>query len=194
MKKLWIAGLLGFALTLSSPILNAADKVDLEAKPEFLKRMRFVQSVATIEKLDLEKRRVTARRADGVLVTAKVDEAVKDLGKLKVGDEVKVDYYESTTYEIVKVDPKETRKEVTSHTSEASPPGKMPEIKGQLETTIIATIQEIDSQGRFVKLKGPEGEFSVPVSDPKNLKYLKVGNQVKVTYAESLAVKVIKHK
>ena len=194
MKKLWIAAIFSLAFNFLSPNGGAVDKVDLGTKPELLKRMRLVTGVATVENIDLAKRRIMIRRSDGVLVTAKVDESVMDLDKLKVGDEIKVEYYESATYQLVKAKPSEIRKEETVKSSEATPPGKKPQLKGSLETKIIATIEEIDSQGRYVKLKGPEGEFSVPVRDPKNLKYLKVGDQVKITYAESLAVKVLKNK
>jgi hypothetical protein len=177
-----------FALLLPYSILMAAEsKVDLKTKPEMVKRMRLVNSVATIESMDLAKRRVTVRRADGVHVTVKVDENVSGLDQFKAGDEVKVRYYESVSYQLVKVDPKEVQKETTIQTSDV-PPGKNPKLKAFKETTIIATIQEIDPQGRYVKLKGPDGEFSVPVRDPKNLKFVKVDDQVKITYAESLAV------
>lgn len=191
MKKLWIAGLLGLALTLSHHSLSAAEKVDLGAPPEMVKRMRLVNAVAEIEKLDLAKRRVTIRRPDGVHQTIKVGEEVKGLDSFKEGDTVKIRYYESTTYSLAKVDAKKVKKETTVHTSESLPAGGK---KETLETTVIATVKEIDPQGRFVKLNGPDGDFSIPVKDPKNIEALKVGDQVRITYEESLAISLLKHK
>jgi len=194
MKKTLMRLLFAFVLAFSIPAFAAESKVDLKTKPEMVKRTRLVHGVAVIESIDLDKRKVTIRRADGVHVTAKVDDSVQGLDQFKTGDEVKIRYYESTSYQLVKVDSKDALKETSVQTSNVSSEGKNPKIKASKETTLIATIKEIDPQGRFVDLKGPEGDFSVPVRDPKNLEGVKKGDQVKITYAESLAIGLEKTK
>ena len=57
--------------------------------------------------------------------------------------------------------------------------------------TVTATIEAIDAKKNRVTLKGPEGKTQeIKVKDPKNLKNVKVGDQVVLTYTEALAVSV----
>jgi hypothetical protein len=57
--------------------------------------------------------------------------------------------------------------------------------------TVTGTIEAIDAKKKRVTLKGPEGKTQeIKVKDPKNLKNVKVGDQVVLTYTEALAVSV----
>jgi hypothetical protein len=58
---------------------------------------------------------------------------------------------------------------------------------------VVASIETIDPNKTFVTLKGPEGKIvSVKVQDPKKLENVKVGDKVRITYTQSLAVEVKK--
>jgi hypothetical protein len=59
-----------------------------------------VSATAKVKKLNLKKRMVTLERADGSPVTIHVDEHVRNLKHVKVGDEVTVQYYESLAFEV----------------------------------------------------------------------------------------------
>jgi hypothetical protein len=120
---------------------------------------------------------------------------VKNLGQVKVGDLVKVKYQESIAWKLVKVDPKEAQTKTTIQSTTVAPKGKKPAKKEFTETELIATITEIDKKEPAVTLKGPEGNLmNVHVQDPKNLEGVKVGDQVAISYTESLAVSVEKAK
>src|SRR6266404_2849779 len=59
-----------------------------------------VQVTATVQAIDLEKREVTLKGPLGNVVTFVVDERVKRLGEVKVGDQVTADYYVSLAGEL----------------------------------------------------------------------------------------------
>ena len=61
-------------------------------------------------------------------------------------------------------------------------------------TSITATIEAIDQTNRLVTLKGPKGNMAEVYVGPeyKRFSELKVGDQVKATYYESLATSVRK--
>jgi Cu/Ag efflux protein CusF len=61
-----------------------------------------------------------------------------------------------------------------------------------VETTVIATVEKIDKLAPTVTLRGPERTVTVKVKDPNNLKGVKVGDQVRITYLETLAIAVEK--
>ena len=59
------------------------------------------------------------------------------------------------------------------------------------QTTIVATIEAINEAKGSVTLRGPEGRsVDVTARDPKNLKKVKVGDLVEITYTEALAVSI----
>jgi len=58
------------------------------------------------------------------------------------------------------------------------------------ERQIVATVEEVDAAKRHVTLKGPKGN-SVPLTvgpDVRNLDQVKVGDKVRVRYAEALSL------
>ena len=61
-----------------------------------------VQVTATVVKIDLKKRRVTLKAADGREQSFVVDEAVKNLDQVKEGDLVVATYAEALVYEVKK--------------------------------------------------------------------------------------------
>jgi hypothetical protein len=61
-------------------------------------------------------------------------------------------------------------------------------------TTITATVDAIDAAGRNVTLKFPDGKMKIVKAGPevRNFDQIQVGDQVKATYAESVAMFVRK--
>jgi Cu/Ag efflux protein CusF len=66
--------------------------------------------------------------------------------------------------------------------------------KAVAQTSIIATIEAIDVTNRVVTLKGPGGNLAEVYVDESHKRFndLKIGDQVKASYYESLAVNVRK--
>jgi hypothetical protein len=105
-----------------------------------------------------------------------------------VGDKVAVDYYESVAVRMAQ--PGEVRDEVRGMVGRAKP-GEKPEYVEESETTVTATILDLDKAKEAVTLKGPDGDVVVvQVADPANLDKVKVGDTIVITYTEALAIAV----
>ena len=184
MKKLFaMAAAVVFAVSLAVGAL-AQDK----AVPEANKPTGYTEKAgtitATVQAIDLEKRIVTVRDPKGEEVEIKVDETVKNLSSVKVGDRVVLKYFKSIAYQVSK-------------------PGEVEEIAAKSEVkrtgaqtrlvTLTATIQDIHRNTSNVVLKAADGRLvGVNVKDPKVLENIKVGDQVVITYTEALAISLDK--
>jgi hypothetical protein len=74
-----------------------------------------------------------------------------------------------------------------------SKPGETPAGAVGREITVTATITAIDQKAHTVTIKGPEGKTeTIKAKDPKNLKAIKVGDLVDITYAQALVVSLDK--
>lgn len=59
------------------------------------------------------------------------------------------------------------------------------------QVVIMANVTAVNSKEGFVTLRGPKGNsVDVSVSDPAQLKLVKVGDQVEAVYTEAVAVTV----
>ena len=76
----------------------------------------------------------------------------------------------------------------------AKPKHKRIAIKKEQTTTVTANVQALDLEKRIVTLKGPKGDiFDVKVGpQAKNLKQVKIGDEVVITYYESVAYRLLK--
>ena len=76
----------------------------------------------------------------------------------------------------------------------AKPKRKRTAVKKEQTTTVTATVQALDLEKRIVTLKGPKGNiFDLKVGpQAKNLKQVKVGDEVVITYYESVAYRLLK--
>jgi len=152
---------------------------------------RTVSASATVQSVDVAKREVVLRGEDGKEVTVQVDERVKNLPQVKVGDRVAVNYREAVAFQVRpagELAPGMSMKEglVTAK------PGEKPAATKTEDMTIVATIDAIDPAKPSVVLRTADGERTeVRVRDPNNLKKVKVGDQVEVTYRRALAISVV---
>jgi hypothetical protein len=145
---------------------------------------------ATVEKIDVAKRLVTLRGADGRTIEMKVDESVRNLPQVKKGDLVVVKYYESLAYDVRR--PGEvTPGYAIAEGGGRAKPGAKPAGVAAREVQITTTIDAIDKTNETVTLKGPEGNLvTVKVRDPSKLDAVKVGDLVQITYSQALAISV----
>jgi hypothetical protein len=131
---------------------------------------------------------VTIKGPEGNSVIVKAGEEVINLPQVKVGDKVVLDYVEALAVRMAK--PGEVRDETTGLLG-AAEPGSKPGVIGATETTVSATIEAIDKKNETVTLKVPDGGIKiVKVQDPANLKKVKVGDTIVITYTEALALSV----
>ncbi len=150
---------------------------------------RLSSMAAKVEAIDLPTRMITLRGPKGGVATMQVDERVKNLPQVSVGDTVTVAYYESWA---LKLDQPGAAGGTLIMGSAA--PGQMPAGYTARQTTIRATVEAIDAAKPSVTFRGPKGTTQeVNVSkDPRILSQLKTGETYDVVYTESLAVAVEK--
>jgi len=102
--KVAIAVLSGVLLCLSASASKAQDTKTPAAKPasqaqaapsaEGVDEVEVVKVSATVEKIDLQSRKVTLLLDNGKKKTFKVDKSVQNLDQVKVGDKLKISYTE----------------------------------------------------------------------------------------------------
>lgn len=147
-----------------------------------------VSITATIEAIDHTNRIVTLKGPNGNLVDTYVDESYKRFNDLKVGDQVKAQYYESLAMSIRPPGaPAPTAGVKESVTPREGAPGAT--VARQLTATV--TVTAVDPQVPSISVKGPKGNvFSMRVQDPKGLEGLKVGDTIDVTYTQAMLIAV----
>ena len=149
-----------------------------------------VSATATVKAIDLRTRHVTLRRADGSVVKFVAGDEVRNLPQVKVGDEVKVTYYESLAYEVRRPGDAVPGAAVAEGTARAKL-GEKPGGTAERVVTVTATIAAIDKAAMTVTLRAPDGEITtIKARNPDNLNRVSVGDLVDITYTEALAISV----
>lgn len=151
-----------------------------------------VHGQAQVTAIDYAKRSVTLKGADGQSVTLTVGPQARNFDKVKVGDQVKADYYRSTAVFLRKSDqpPAASATQVV----QVAGPGEQPGGLMVRTREISARVDAVDQQQRLVTLTGPRGNRAIlKVEDTvPDLAQIKQGDQVVVRYTEALAVAVDK--
>jgi hypothetical protein len=156
---------------------------------------------ATIRAIDPTKRTVTLMGPAGNERTLKVGPDI-DLTKLQVGDNVVVRYTEALALLVEKpsgatVQPSAARAQATEEDEEAADAGAGENQAGPMAgliamntTTATATVTAVDPAKRTVTLRSPDGTTSTYklTKYVRNFDQIKVGDQVKATLVDSLAV------
>jgi len=185
-KTIELLGAVALALAFAVPALAQ----DPKAAPGKIGTSEVVMAKATVEAVDPAARTVTLKGPRGKTFTVSVDDKVGNLSSLKVGDEVVAKYYEAIAFELKKPGEAVPGKSVKEGVAPAAGGPAGPGVGGR-QVTVVATIEAIDLKKGTVTLKGPEGKsVDVTARDPKNLKKVKVGDLVEITYTEALAISV----
>jgi hypothetical protein len=149
-----------------------------------------VEVRATVTAINLKDRLVTLKGPQRS-VTVYVDKKIPNLSKVKIGDEVDVDYYEALAIELdqsgatpVGVQVKEGVSLPTSSTSNVGVAAR--------QVTLTSKIFVVNRGDNSVTFEGPDGYYRwVKVKDPElqtYLRKLKYGDTIRISYTEALAV------
>lgn len=148
---------------------------------------------ATVSGIDKAEHFVTLRGPKGNEVTIEAGPEVKNFDQLRVGDQVTATYQSAAALEILPVDSGAPGVETTEGTASA-PKGAKPGMEGQQSVTVTSKLTAIDLKKHTVTLLGPDGKSRVvTVRDPARqakMSGLKVGQLVRITYVEAVAVQV----
>jgi Cu/Ag efflux protein CusF len=194
MKKLlvFVVAVL-FGLSISGAVF-AGEQATSTDKPLSVKKEQLITATATVEAIDLQKRVVTLKGPKGNVFDVTVGEEARNLPQVKVGDEVKVKYYESIALRLVKPGEGVAGIQETESLARARQGEKPGGVAGR-QVSLTATITAINKKKQEATLKGPDGKtVTVKAENPKNLEKVKVGDQIEITYTEALAISVEKAK
>jgi hypothetical protein len=174
-------------LLLSWPLVLTACSGGKGPKPHYFEEG--TSSVnATVEAIDYPTRTVTLKGESGDSLALVVDKRVKNLERIKVGDRVRADYYESVDIRVREPAAPGDAAAAVAHVGdvEEGPPGTF-----KRQSTITAVVENVDRKKGTVILSGPAGNLhAVRARDRKNLDNVKVGDEVVATYREALAVAI----
>jgi hypothetical protein len=151
-----------------------------------------IKTTATVEKIDLEKRKVTLLLEDGKHKTFKVDKSVQNLDQVKVGDHLKISYTEEVIV-LVGNSSQPPRAEDVGEVGVA-PKGAKPGIVTADTYAMTAKVIAVDTAKHRVTLEDPDGKKKTLKLGKKvtNLDQLKVGETIGTVITDSLIVEVVK--
>jgi len=174
--------------------LSAEEATDASGAPMSRQKTVLATVTASVEAIDLTNREVTLKGPLGNTVTFTVDQRVKRLSEVKVGDFVRADYYVSVAAEVREPTAEEKKHplEVVEAAAKA-PPGTSPAAGGLRRFKVVTTIEGLDRPTQTVTVKGPRGNYlTARVADPSRLTKVRIGDNIVVTYTEALAISLEK--
>jgi Cu/Ag efflux protein CusF len=148
-----------------------------------------VKVTATITAIDKATRDVTLKGPEGNLVTVTAGPDVKNFDKLKVGDQVDMQYIEALTLELKKGGGLVVGRTEKADAASAKK-GEAPGAAMGRQVTIVADVTAVDPAKQIVTLKGPNRTVNLRIPDPEQFKRVAVGDQVEAKYTQAVAVAV----
>ena len=140
-----------------------------------------------IAEVDEAKKQVVLEGPEGKKVTLRVNNPY-NLKAAKVGDPVVTRFYEVVTIRKKKSDevvPSASLKEGIA----TAKPGGVPGAVAEQQASVLVSVAAIDEANGTVTIKAPDGTVEkVKARDPKNLKQLKVGDDLVVTLDRAIAI------
>jgi Cu/Ag efflux protein CusF len=144
---------------------------------------QLMSETATVQKIDKASQTVTLKNTAGSVTEFKAGPNV-NLDRLKVGDMVSASYYEEVAVSLKK--PSQGAPSMTQKTTQRNGVA----VK---QTTLTARVLSVDANKNTVMVQGPRGTSTLHVQDPDvqaQLKNIKAGDNVEVTYTQALAVSI----
>ena len=151
-------------------------------------RSRLTHMAATITAIDRSDRMLTLKAEDGTETTVNVPSDAKVFDKLKTGEKVDVDYYDSLA---VSLAPSGSKPTMTERRGRSVDMGGG--VRGR-EIMVTAEVISVDADANTVTFKGPKGNLrTVHVGNPtlqEKLPSLKPGQVVQFDYTQATAASI----
>lgn len=169
-----------------------ATRAQADATDQGVEAIEVIKTTATVEKIDLEERKVTLLLEDGKKKTFKVDKSVQNLDQVKVGNHLKLSYTEEILILVGKSS--ESPGAAAAEEVAVAPKGAKPGIVMVETSALSAKILAVDAAKHRVTLEDPDGKKKTMKLSKKitNLDQLKVGESVDMVMTESLVVEIVK--
>ena len=184
------------SLAVSAMLLLAFDTIcatraQSGATDEGIDTVEVVKATASVEKIDLEKRKVTLLLEDGKKKTYKVDSRVQNLAQVKVGDHLEMAFTEEILIVVGKSN--EIPGAASGEQVSVAPSGGKPGVVMVETSALSAQILAVDAQNHRVTLLDPDGKKKTIKVSKKvtNLDDLKVGETVDMLMTDSMVVEIV---
>lgn len=152
--------------------------------------LRVIERPAVVIGVDLSRRLIALQTEDGARAVLPVAEEFHELDDVRVGDRVVVSYTEAVAWQVKPSDkgsPGVSTRETLSHAK----PGQSPSGAIERALTVTVTVTAIDAARGTLTISGAQGtSWTVTAHDPAELRKIRVGDLVDITYSEALAVGV----
>ncbi|MCU0810649.1 MAG: hypothetical protein MUE59_06365 [Thiobacillaceae bacterium] len=181
------------APTTAAPGAPSETMSGVSAQKDAAARVNVTTITATVEAIDLPSRIVGLVGPEGNALVVQVGDEVRNLDQVKVGDRVRVEYFEGLLAELLPPGSDPRAVALTDAVARAAP-GERP--AGGMGEAVSArvVIEFVDTLRNVVHFTGPKGKKRViRVEKPEfraMLRTLKPGDVVELTYFEAVAVKV----
>ena len=162
-----------------------------QASPEAIRSITVLTAHGKIVEVNKSKKLVTLEVPEGRRLSVMVENPY-NLESAKVGDPVVLRFYEVVTIRKKKpgeVVPSASLKEGIA----TAKPGAVPGAIAEQKVSLLVSVTAIDEAHGAVTVKAPDGTVEqVKAKNPKNLKLVKVGDELVVTLARAIAISVEK--
>jgi len=184
-------------VTAGAPVLSLHAQSSTQAPPVTATAHELANETetvtATVVAIDHQSRLVTLRTAAGKEDTVAVGPAATRFDQIKVGDKITMTYQHAVALELLPASSAQAGTEVEGGITRDEKSNK-PGGTAEQAVTVTAKLTAVDLTKHTVTLTGADGKPRViEVKDPARqarLSKLKVGDMVRITYAEALAVTV----
>ncbi|MEP6942721.1 MAG: hypothetical protein ABI981_07275 [Betaproteobacteria bacterium] len=173
----------------TSPLQAQTGGAIVGSGPGAAAAMQTVKLTATITAIDKSTRDVTLKGPEGNLVTVTAGPEVKNFDKLKVGDQVDMQYVEALTIELKKGGGLVVGRAEKADAMGAKK-GEQPAGAVGRQVTIVADVVAVDPARQVVTLKGPKQTVNLRIPDPEQFKRIAKGDQVEAKFTQAFAVAV----
>ena len=180
MKAMNVFALLGLLAALPAAARAQGDKT--------VTKENQVTATATIQQIDHTARTVTLRNEKGEEDAFSVGPGVTRFNELKVGDKIKLTYYESLVFQLRKPGAASTPSADTQASGRAK--SNAPPAAGVAsQQTRTVTVKAIDMNVPSITVTTQDGRtVSRKIEDKKNIEGVKVGDKIDITYTQALMV------
>ena len=161
------------------------------AEQQPITKVNSVSATATVQAIDSTARKVTLRNDKGEEDTFIVGPGMTRFNELKVGDKVKMTYYESLVLQVRKPGEKVNVPGVDAALTRAK--GAMPGATLAAQEKMSVTVKAIDPALPSITVVTDDGRtVTRKIENKKYLEGVKVGDKIDLTYTESVLVEVTK--
>jgi hypothetical protein len=150
-----------------------------------------ITSTATIQAIDSTSRTITLRDEKGQEDTFSVGPEVQRFDELKVGDTVKITYYESVIFQVRKPGEKAGTSGAVVDAAITKATGALPGAAAAVQEKTTVTVKAIDPAVPSVTVTTADGRtVTRKIENKKNIEGLKVGDQIDITYTRALLTSI----